>query len=91
MFEELERKEKRLEELEKLLSRPEIVAKSELYQIYAKEHSELSRLVTKYREHKRIEKEIADIESVLTLRHDPDFVELAESELSELQSQLEDN
>jgi peptide chain release factor 1 len=85
MFEELIKKEKRLEELEAFLSDPKVVSKSELYQKYAKEHSELLDLVTKYREYKRIEKEITDIKSVLLSRHDPDFAELAKSELDELQ------
>jgi peptide chain release factor 1 len=84
MFEEFKKREERLEELEKLLSDPKIVSKSELYQKYAKEHSQLMRSITKYREFKRVEKEILEIENVLSSRHDPDFVELAVSELKEL-------
>ncbi len=85
MFEELTKKEKRLEELEKLLSTSDIVSKSELYQKYAKEHSELAGPVAKYREYKRIEKEIVEIRGVLSQPHDPDFTKLAESELEELE------
>jgi len=85
MFEEISKKEKRLEELEGFLSDPKVVSKSELYQKYAKEHSELLDLVTKYREYKRIEKEIADIKNILLSRDGSDFVELAKSELDGLQ------
>jgi peptide chain release factor 1 len=84
LFEELNNRERRLEELEKLLSDPEVVSKSALYQKYAKEHSELLKSVTKYREYQKIEKELSDIKNVLSSPHDPDFVELAESELEEL-------
>ena len=85
MFEELAKKERRLEELEKLLSDADIISRSELYQKYAKEHSGLAGLVARYREYKRIEKEIADIGSVLSQKHDSDFVELAKDELRELE------
>lgn len=86
IFEELSKKEKQLEKLEELLSDPKIVSKSELYQYqkYAKEHAELAGSVAKYREYKKIEKELKEIENVLSSRHDPDFVELAKSELEEL-------
>lgn len=89
MFEELQKKEKRLEELEKLLSDPNVVSKSELYQKYAKEHSGLAEGVSKYREYKRIEKEIKDLEGELSSRYDPDFAELASSELGELKKKRE--
>ena len=84
MFEEFGKKEKRLEELEQLLSGPNIASKGELFRTYAKEHSELVKLVTKYREYKKIEKEIEELENDLSSRHDPDFAELAEPEISEL-------
>lgn len=89
MFEELGKKEKRLEELEKLLSDPNVVSKGELYQKYAKEHSVLSGMVAKYREYKRVEKEIKDLEEELSSRHDPEFAELAEPELDELKKKRE--
>lgn len=90
MFEELDKKEKRLEELENLLSNQEVVSKSELYQKYAKEHSELLEIVMKYRSLKKIEKEIKDIENELSARHDPEFSELAENELLDLNKKKED-
>ncbi len=84
MFEELARKEKRREELEKLLSDPDVVSKSELYKKYAKEHAALTGIVARYREYKKIEEEIVDTRKILSLREDPDLAVLAESELEEL-------
>lgn len=84
MFEELKKKEARLEELEKLLSDPNVISKSELYQKYAKEYSGVAEAVSKYREYKKIEKDIRDLEGELSLRHDPEFDELASAELDEL-------
>lgn len=85
MFEELAKKEIRLTELEKLLSDSKVVAKGELYQRYAKEHSKLAKLVTRYKEYKKVEKEMEDIKNVPTSPHDADFIKLAESELVELE------
>ena len=84
MFEDLDKKEKRLEELERLLSSSDIISKSELYQKYAKEHSEITGLVAKYKEYKKVENEIADTKNVLSSRDDSDLTELAELELEEL-------
>ncbi len=89
MFEEISKKEARLKELEALISDPEVISKTEIYQKYAKEHSEISEVVAKYRELKRLEKEIGDVRHVLSVKHDPDFTELAEAELGELSSKME--
>jgi len=86
MFEELDSKEKRLEELEKLLCDPEVVSKSELYKKYAVEHAELLRTISKYREFKKVEKEIRDLRDETEHRHDPEFAELVKSELEELKT-----
>jgi len=89
MFDEILKKEARLKELEALISDPGVISKTELYQKYAKEHSEISELVRKYQEYKKIEKEIKEIAHVLSAKHDPDFAELAEAELSELRGRKE--
>lgn len=85
MFEGLAKKEKRMQELEGLLSSSDIASKGELYRKYAKEHAELAGVVSKYRALKRIEKEIADLTHVLSGQNDPDLADLAESELKELE------
>ncbi len=85
MFEELEAKEKRLKELECLLSDPDIVSRPELYKKYAMEHSELLGAVSKYREFRRLEKEMGGLKGEASHRHDPEFAKLVESELEDLQ------
>ncbi len=84
MFDGIIKKEIRLKELEALISDPDVISKTDLYQKYAKEHAEISEMVDKYREYKKVEKEIQDVMHVLSSKYDPDFVELAEAELSEL-------
>ncbi len=75
-----------MKELESLISDPDVISKTELYQKYAKEHAETSEIVKKYHDYKKVEKEIEDVMHVLLGKHDPEFVELAEAELSELKS-----
>jgi len=87
MFEELGKKEERLNEVERLLSDPKVISKSELYQKYAKEHAELVGPVARYRRYKKIEKEISELKGVLSTKDDPGIAELAESELEELERQ----
>lgn len=89
MFDEILKKETRLKELEALISDPDIIAKTELYQKYAKEHSETSEIVKKYHDYKKVKKEIEEVIHVLSAKHDPEFVELAEAELSDLKGKEE--
>ncbi|MBN1871037.1 MAG: peptide chain release factor 1 [Candidatus Omnitrophica bacterium] len=85
MLEELEKKEKRLLELEALLSDPNVVNKSELFRKYAKEHSHLLRIVDKFRDYKKLDQEIIDIKKELLAHSDDELRKLAQSEIGELE------
>lgn len=87
MFEEIKKKETRLKEIEAFISDPEIISKTESYQRYAKEHADISEIIDKYKEYQRVNKEIEGVRHVLSEKHDPEFMELAESELGELMNQ----
>jgi peptide chain release factor 1 len=54
MFEKLEGVEKRFFEIEKLLSNPEIVKDRHEYQNLIREHADLNKIVTVYREYKKV-------------------------------------
>ncbi len=81
-LEKLENTEKRFLELEKLLSSPEVISNQEKFQAYSKEFSDLKEVVEKYRQLKKITKEVADSKSML---EDADMKELAENELKTLE------
>lgn len=92
-FQELE---KRLVEIEHLLSDPKIIANQPKYQSLAKELSSLSGPVKDFRKWKRIVVEIVQLEKVLEEKHDKEFLELARSEIvilkatqAELEQRLE--
>ncbi|MFH1414162.1 MAG: peptide chain release factor 1 [Candidatus Omnitrophota bacterium] len=84
MSEQLEKLEKRYQELEQLLATSEVVSNREQCSKYAKELSSIKTPVLLYREYKKISEELAELEVVLSEKHDKDFLELADKESKEL-------
>ena len=85
MFGIIKEIEDRFERLEHDLARPEIIRDQKIYQKYLKEHSQLSPIVTTFREYKSMQEEI---ESSKTLLRDPDpeMRELAQEEIESLKT-----
>jgi len=93
MLEQLEGIEARYVELEKLLSDPEIVQNRELYPQYVREHSDLGKIVSVYRDYKQTLEELEESRELLSDK-DPEMKELARTEvenLSERSEQLEED
>ncbi|MDD2928008.1 MAG: peptide chain release factor 1 [Candidatus Omnitrophica bacterium] len=88
MFEHLQKLESRYEELEKLLSSPEVLSDRQGSNKLAKELSGLKEPVALFREHKQVAKEIRELELVLGEKHDQEFLELVQKELQELKAKL---
>jgi len=88
MLEQLEGIETRYEELERLLSDPAIVQNRELYPQYVREHSELGKIVSVYRDYKQILEELEESKGLLS-DNDPEIKELARNEVAELTSRSE--
>jgi peptide chain release factor 1 len=84
MFEQLEKIQKRYEELEQLLGAPEVVSQKEQYNKYAKELSGLQEAVFLFRDFKKTESELEGLEKVLKEKHDKEFLELVRQELAGL-------
>ena len=85
MFQKLDAVEKKYEELTKLISDPEIIAKQSEWQQYMKEHAEIADIVAKYREYKKVKQAIEDAKEML---NDPEMKELAEMELLDNKEKL---
>ena len=85
-LEKLDKVEQRYQELEKLVSDPKIIADRELLTKYSKEHSSLKEVVDKFREYKKVVKEIEDTEGMM---EEEGMKELAEVELDELRQSKE--
>lgn len=78
MFQKLEDVEKRYEDLTQKISDPEVIAQNKEWQKMMKEHSDLTPIVEKYREYKKLEQSIKDNEEMLS---DPELKELAQEEI----------
>jgi peptide chain release factor 1 len=88
MFNKLSGVEERFRETEKILSDPEIIQDREAYQKYSREHAELSKVVTVFREYKNILHEIDD--SIELLKDaDPEIKNMARDELEGLNEKKE--
>lgn len=90
MLKPLNRLEERYVELERLLGGDEQIADRQAYNKLAKELSDIKPVVSLFREHKKLLKEISGLEAVLTQKHDQDFLELARLELKELEAKKAD-
>jgi peptide chain release factor 1 len=87
MFEKIKEIEDRFDQLERDLTRPEIVQNQKIYQRYLKEHSRLSPIVLTFRKHKSIQEEIDNNRSLLD-DPDPEMRGLAREEIDVLKSVL---
>ncbi|MDP8217267.1 MAG: peptide chain release factor 1 [Candidatus Theseobacter exili] len=84
MFEKLDKLSERLNELEKLLSDPDILSNRSLYQQYAKEHSDVSEVLCLYVKYKKILGEIEETQVMLHDNTEEEMIEFLGKELAEL-------
>ena len=80
LADKLARADERLEELDALLSQPEIASDMERYRKLTREHADLTPVVALYRQYRRVE---ADQKTARELLADPDMRDLAEAELAD--------
>jgi peptide chain release factor 1 len=85
MFQKLEAVEKRYEELNKLISDPEVISRQNEWKNLMKEHSDLVDVVEKYREYKKVNSALEEAKEMLT---DKDLKELAEIQIEECKEKL---
>ena len=88
MFKKLDEVERKFEELSALLGDPDVIADQSRFQKYAREHSEISDVVTAYREYKDIIAELEDNKELLG-DEDNDIVDLARDEIKRLTQEKE--
>ena len=89
MFEKLQGVENRFIELEKILSDPKILQDREKYQKYSREHSEVNKVVTVFKEYKQVMEELNESKELLK-DDDPDIKALAQDEVNNLNQQADD-
>ncbi|MDP3421684.1 MAG: PCRF domain-containing protein, partial [Thiobacillus sp.] len=85
LADKLARADERLEELDALLSQPEIAGDMDRYRKLTREHADLTPVVALYRTYKELE---ADQKSARGMLEDPDMRELAEAELADCEAKI---
>jgi len=83
----LEQLEKRFDELNAQMADPAVIADAAEYRKVTKAHSELSEIVGKYREWKRVEDALSQARPMLEDR-DPDLKAMAQEEVTRLEPEL---
>ncbi len=89
MLHKLDSIEEKYNELTEQLSRPEVISDQSKFQKYAKAHSDLSDIVSKYREYKSLIQQIDDAQEMLAEEPEEDFKELLLEELETLKEKQE--
>ena len=88
MFDQLEIIENRYEQLNELLSDPDIVSDPDKLREYSKEQSDLQKTVEIYREYKKYNETIAESKEMLGETDDKEMLEMLKEEISEAEKEL---
>lgn len=90
MFDQLDIVEERYEQLNELLSDPDVVNDADKLRKYSKEQADLQKTVDVYRSYKTKKEELQDIEDMLNETSDKEEVEMLKEESSALITELPD-
>ncbi|QJI69059.1 peptide chain release factor 1 [Staphylococcus haemolyticus] len=88
MFDQLDIVEERYEQLNEMLSDPEIVNDSDKLRKYSKEQADLQKTVDVYRDYKKKKEEIAEIDEMLNETEDKEEIEMLKEESASLKSAI---
>lgn len=88
MFEKLDFIEEKYESLGHKISDPEVIQDQKTWMKLSKEYSELTTIIESYRIYKDILTGIEESKEIISEGDDPEFVEMAKMELSDLQERL---
>ncbi|WP_145373138.1 peptide chain release factor 1 [Staphylococcus cohnii] len=84
MFDQLDIVEERYEQLNEMLSDPEVVNNPDNLRKYSKEQADLQKTVEVYREYKQVKEDVTEIDEMLQETKDEEEVEMLKDEKQEL-------
>lgn len=88
MFQKLDDVEKRYEELTVQISDPEVISRTNEWQKLMKEHADMTAIVEKYREYKKVQKNYEEAKEMMNSETDKEMKDLAEMEMLEAKEKL---
>ena len=89
MWDRLERIERRYQELAKQIATPEVASDPKQLQTLAQERASIKGLVTRYREYKKVAKELEDVKAMHIAGMDEEMAALVKQERASLESSQE--
>ena len=89
MLDQLERVEKRYQELNRQIAMPEVASDLKRLQVLAQERASIESLVTRYRQYKKASKELEDVKAMHIVGLDEEMTTLIKQEIESLESQLD--
>ncbi|HUV95353.1 MAG TPA: peptide chain release factor 1 [Anaerolineae bacterium] len=88
MFEGVSRVVRRYEELNRLLSSPDVASDPAKIREYAQEYAEIAGLVEAYREHEKVSDELATTQAMLSEEIDSEMRDMIREEIAQLERRL---
>lgn len=88
MFDRLDIVEERYEQLNEMLSDPDVVNNPDNLRKYSKEQAELQKTVDVYRDYKQTKEDISEVEEMLRDTKDNDEIEMLKEEHQTLQNKV---
>lgn len=88
IFDQLEGLVEHYEELQELMSDPEVISDTPRYLKISKEAAEMQEIVTAFKKYQQLKSDIAESKEVLTENNDPELIELAKDDLAAMEPQL---
>ncbi|WP_210124247.1 MULTISPECIES: peptide chain release factor 1 [unclassified Staphylococcus] len=88
MFDQLDIVEERYEQLNEMLSDPEVVNNPDNLRKYSKEQADLQKKVEVYREYKQVKEDVTEIDDMLQETKDDEEVEMLKDEKQELSQKI---
>ena len=89
MFDKLDVLEEKFEAISEKISDPEVISDQENWRKLMKEHSDLTPIIEKYREYKKLKQTILDDKQMLESGEDKELEELIKAELAESEEKIE--
>ncbi|UQS82667.1 peptide chain release factor 1 [Bombilactobacillus folatiphilus] len=88
VFDQLEGLVERFEELQEMMSDPEIISDTPRYLKISKEAASMQEVVEQFQKYQQLKSDIAESREVLSESHDAELEELAKEDLAEMEPQL---
>jgi peptide chain release factor 1 len=89
MFEQVDKVEKRYREIDEKLAQPEIATNINQVQELARERAGIEDIVVKYRQYKKVAKELEDVKEMIAAGADDEMAAMVKQEIVTLEAKLE--